>query len=113
MTSILSFCILALCIATICTPEQMHSYLVCIGRQEFFRSSLMDICSQSCYKRVLFRYNHTDFYGNQQHGVEFTGPLWDPVRVFWNLTSFSMFLVVPAFYCAIFKFRKAQDLTPG
>ena len=45
--------------------------------------------------------------------MEFTGPLWDPVRVFWNLTSFSMFLVVPAFYCAIFKFRKAQDLMPG
>ena len=62
---------------------------------------------------ILLRYNLADFYGNIEHGVEFKGPAWDPIRVFANLTTWNMFVIVPIFYGAIFKFRRKQDMTPG
>ena len=62
---------------------------------------------------ILLRYNLADFYGNIEHGVEFKGPAWDPIRVFANLTTWNMFVIVPIFYGAIFKFRRRQDMTPG
>ena len=46
-------------------------------------------------------------------GYEFKGPLWHPVRLLPNLVTWNMFILVPIFYCAIFKFRKSQDLTRG
>lgn len=64
-------------------------------------------------KIFLFRYDTSDFYAGSVKGLEFKGPLWDPIRLLANLTTWSMFLVVPMFYCAIFKFRKAQNSTPG
>ena len=65
------------------------------------------------HRFFLFRYDHTDFFGSYQSGLEFKGPLWDPIRVCANLVSFSTFVVVPIFYYAIFMFRRAQDQHPG
>ena len=70
-------------------------------------------CPSLAVKIFLFRYDTSDFYAGSVKGLEFKGPLWDPIRLLANLTTWSMFLVVPMFYCAIFKFRKAQNSTPG
>ena len=63
---------------------------------------------------VFFRYNQTDFYANPgPTGMEFKGPIWHPLRALYNLTAWSMFILVPIFYRSIFKLRKVQDLTSG
>ena len=36
------------------------------------------------------------------------GPIWHLTRVILNLMSLSMFVLVPMFYLAIFKFRRNQ-----
>ena len=46
-------------------------------------------------------------------GMEFKGPLWHPFRAMYNLTTWGMFLTVPVFYLAIFKFRRGQESTAG
>ena len=45
--------------------------------------------------------------------MEFKGPLWQPTRAFANLTAWSMFILVPIFYRAIFKFRRVHAMTAG
>ena len=63
---------------------------------------------------MFFRYNQTDFYANPgPTGMEFKGPIWHPLRALYNLTAWSMFILVPIFYRSIFKLRKVQDLTSG
>ena len=63
---------------------------------------------------LTFRYNETDFYASPgPSGVELKGPFWHPLRLLSNLTAWNMFILVPIFYCTIFKFRKSQDLTAG
>ena len=60
------------------------------------------------------RYNPTDFYAKPiPTGVEFKGPLWHPFRALYNLTTWGMFLFVPVFYLAIFKFRRGQEFIAG
>ena len=62
----------------------------------------------------FFSYNQTDFYASPgPRGVEFKGPLWHPLRLLSNLATWNMFVLVPVFYCAIFKFRRSHDLTAG
>ena len=63
---------------------------------------------------VFLRHDLTDFYANPgPTGIEFRGPMWQPIRAVYNLTAWNMFILVPIFYRAIFKFRKVQDLTAG
>ena len=60
------------------------------------------------------RYNPTDFYAKPiPIGVEFKGPLWHPFRALYNFTTWGMFLFVPVFYLAIFKFRRGQEFIAG
>ena len=61
----------------------------------------------------LSRFDLSNFYKDDQNGLEFKGPPWDPLRVLVNLAAWNMFVLVPIFYCAIFSFRKAKDLVPG
>ena len=122
MISLLSTWSIALCTLMVCNLDRIQTYLLCVGRQEVFRSFPIyflfyfyfssSFCSIVA-KTFLFRYNIADFYAGSEKGLEFKGPLWDPIRLLANLTTWNMFLVVPMFYCAIFKFRKAQNSTPG
>ena len=41
-------------------------------------------------------------------GVEFSGPIWSPARLFVNLANWSFVAAVPLLYGAIYKFRKAH-----
>lgn len=102
---------MAICILILFKAELSYSYLLCLGREEVFRW-----ISNLFWNNVLFfsRYDQTDFYASPgPSGYEFKGPLWHPVRLFPNLVTWNMFILAPIFYCAIFKFRKSQDLTPG
>ena len=68
----------------------------------------------SLYLVFLLRYELTDFYATPgPTGFGLKGPIWSPFRAFYNLTIWSMFIVVPICYRAIFKFRKVQDLKTG
>ena len=44
-------------------------------------------------------------------GVEFSGPIWSPARLFINLANWSFVFAVPILYGAIYKFRKAHAVT--
>ena len=44
-------------------------------------------------------------------GVEFSGPIWSPARLFINLANWSFIVAVPSLYGAIYKFRKAHAVT--
>ena len=108
MISFLSALSLALGISIMFNTELNHTYLVCVGREEVFRSILL------LYLVFLLRYELTDFYATPgPTGFGLKGPIWSPFRAFYNLTIWSMFIVVPICYRAIFKFRKVQDLKPG
>ena len=62
----------------------------------------------------FLRFDVSDFYANPgPTGLEFKGPLWSPFRAMYNLTTWNMFISVPLFYRAIFKFRRGQELMPG
>ena len=74
---------------------------------------LVFIVQSSPWTNSLSRYDTSDFFGSYHNGLELQGPLWDPIRICANLLSLNSFVVVPIFYCAIFKFRRAQDLVPG
>ena len=74
---------------------------------------LVLIVHSSPWTNSLSRYDTSDFFGSYHNGLELQGPLWDPIRICANLLSLNTFVVVPIFYCAIFKFRRAQDLVPG
>ena len=66
------------------------------------------------FAMVFPRYDVTDFYATPgPTGLGFKGPLWSPFRAMYNLTTWNMFISVPLFYRAIFKFRRGQELTPG
>ena len=74
---------------------------------------LVFIVHSSPWTNSLSRYDTSDFFGSFHNGLELQGPLWDPIRICANLLSLNTFVVVPIFYCAIFKFRRTQDLVPG
>ena len=58
------------------------------------------------------RFNTDNFYAPlSPRGIEFTGPPWSPARIFINLANWSFVFVVPLLYLAIYKFRKAQEVT--
>ena len=108
LISFLSALSLALGISIMFNTELNHTYLVCVGREEVFRSILL------LYLVFLLRYELTNFYATPgPTGFGLKGPIWSPFRAFYNLTIWSMFIVVPICYRAIFKFRKVQDLKPG
>ena len=44
-------------------------------------------------------------------GVEFSGPIWIPARLFINLVNWAFVFGVPILYGAIYKFRKAHAVT--
>ena len=44
-------------------------------------------------------------------GVEFSGPIWNPARLFINLVNWAFVFVVPLLYGAIYKFRKAHAVS--
>ena len=94
-------------------PENSRFYLICVGRQEAFRSNLS---IQFLFKAVAFlRYDPTDSYKESSpRGFMMKGSIWNLTRVILNLMSLSMFVLVPMFYLAIFKFRRNQvDTMPG
>ena len=63
---------------------------------------------------LFLSFDQTNFLADPSpSGIEFKGPLWQPTRAFANLTSWSMFILVPIFYRAIFKFRRVHALTAG
>ena len=112
MISTLSTLSLALNTVIMFNPELIHSYLVCVGKEEVFRSSISLYFLHLHF--VFLSYNQTDFFANPgPSGIEFKGAVWQPTRAFYNLINWSMFILVPIFYRAIFKFRRVQDLTAG
>ena len=60
---------------------------------------------------MKLRFNLTDFFAPLgPRGVEFSGPIWSPARLFINLANWSFVFVVPILYAAIYKFRKAHTV---
>ena len=58
---------------------------------------------------MKLRFNLVDFFAPLgPRGVEFSGPIWSPARLFINLANWSFVFVVPVLYVAIYKFRKAN-----
>ena len=112
MMSALSLISLALCISIVFNIDLTHSYLLCVGKEEYFRCVLHLALGGDIPHSP--RYDPTDFYADPiPAGMEFKGPLWHPLRAMYNLTTWGMFLTVPFFYLAIFKFRRGQELTAG
>ena len=106
---------LAFCISIVFNIDLTHSYLLCVGKEEYFRWCVLHL-TLGLGGDILHspRYDPTDFYANPIHaGMEFKGPLWHPFRAMYNLTTWGMFLTVPVFYLAIFKFRRGQESTAG
>ena len=58
------------------------------------------------------RFNLKNFFSPLgPRGVEFSGPIWSPARLFVNLANWAFVAAVPALYGAIYKFRKAHVCT--
>ena len=113
LISSLSTLSLSGCLLVMFNPESSRFYLICVGRQEAFRSNLS---IQFLFKAVAFlRYDPTDSYKESSpRGFMMKGSIWNLTRVILNLMSLSMFVLVPMFYLAIFKFRRNQvDTMPG
>ena len=91
-----------------------HPQLPCLCRQGG-SFQVLDFSLSCIYMFSSFSsYNQTDFLANPgPSGMEFKGPLWQPTRAFANLTAWSMFILVPIFYRAIFKFRRVHAMTAG
>ena len=62
-------------------------------------------------KLFLFSFNLEDFYGQPQLGLVLRGPIYSPLRLFYNLLNWSPMLIVPALYANIFLFRKKNAVT--
>ena len=109
MMSSLFLIIFALCVSIAVNADKTKSFLLCAGKEELFR------CFPTQNFAMVFpRYDVTDFYATPgPTGLGFKGPLWSPFRAMYNLTTWNMFISVPLFYRAIFKFRRGQELTPG
>ena len=61
---------------------------------------------------LTLRFNLADFFAPLgPRGVEFSGPIWSPARLFINLANWSFVFVVPVLYAKIYKFRKAHAVT--
>ena len=107
LISSLSTLSLSGCLLVMFNPESSRFYLICVGRQEAFRSNLS---IQFLFKAVAFlRYDPTDSYKQSSpRGFMMKGSIWNLTRVILNLMSLSMFVLVPMFYLAIFKFRRNQ-----
>ena len=109
LMSSLFLIIFVLCVSIAVNADKTKSFLLCAGKEELFR------CFPTRTFAVVFpRYDVTDFYATPgPTGLGFKGPLWSPFRAMYNLTTWNMFISVPLFYRAIFKFRRGQELTPG
>ena len=58
------------------------------------------------------RANLENFFDPQgPGGVEFSGPFWNPARLFINLVNWAFVFAVPVLYGAIYKFRRAHAVT--
>ena len=61
---------------------------------------------------IQSRFNLENFFADLgPRGVEFSGPIWMPARLFINLTNWAFAFLVPFLYGAIYKFRKAHAVT--
>ena len=61
---------------------------------------------------IQSRFNVENFFADLgPRGVEFSGPIWMPARLFINLTNWAFAFLVPFLYGAIYKFRKANAVT--
>ena len=101
--------IFALCVSIAVNADKTKSFLLCAGKEELFRCFPIQT-----FAVVSPRYDVTDFYATPgPTGLGFKGPLWSPFRAMYNLTTWNMFISVPLFYRAIFKFRRGQELMPG
>ena len=57
------------------------------------------------------RFNLEDFFSPVgPRGVELSGPIWSPARLFINLANWAFVFVVPILYGAIYKFRKTHTV---
>ena len=109
LMSSLFLIIFALCVSIAVNADKTKSFLLCAGKEELFR------CFPAQIFAIVFpRHDVTDFYATPgPTGLGFKGPLWSPFRAMYNLTTWNMFISVPLFYRAIFKFRRGQELMPG
>ena len=81
---ILGLCLTGGAVTTI-TRSSSFGYLRCIGREEAFQRPQL-----------------TDFYTPlQAGGIEFSGPLWTPIRLFYNTTLHVFAFLVPLLYGAV------------
>ena len=109
LMSSLFLIIFALCVTIAVNADKTKSFLLCAGKEELFRCF-----PTQTFTLVFPRYDVTDFYATPgPTGLGFKGPIWSPFRAMYNLTTWNMFISVPLFYRAIFKFRRGQELTPG
>ena len=64
------------------------------------------------FNSIQSRFNLENFFVDLgPRGVEFSGPIWMPARLFINLTNWAFAFLVPFLYGAIYKFRKAHAVT--
>ena len=64
------------------------------------------------FNSIQSRFNLENFFADLgPRGVEFSGPIWMPARLFINLTNWAFAFLVPFLYGAIYKFRKANAVT--
>ena len=91
---ILGFCLFGGAIAS-ATRTSSFSYLRCTNREEIFRRTQL-----------------TDFYEPLEvGGIEFSGPIWSPNRLFHNTTLHVFAFLVPLLYGAVFVFRMKNAVT--
>ena len=76
--------------------ENMHRYVVCMGREEIFLYDLEDLLAD--LGLPVWDYGR---------GISL--PLYHPFRLLFNVVALSFILVVPVAYIAIYCFRKNHD----
>ena len=83
-------------------PKQLHFSVAWAGRRLSGDLTSAIFHSES-------RLNLENFFAPLgPRGVEFSGPIWSPARLFVNLANWSFVAAVPLLYGAIYKFRKAH-----
>ena len=76
--SALSLISLAICISIVFNIDLTHSYLLCVGKEEYFRWCVLHLTLGGDILHSP-RYDPTDFYADPiRAAMEFKGPLWHP-----------------------------------
>ena len=87
-------------------PNRLHFFVAWVGRR------LSGDLSSSAIFHSESRFNLRNFFSPLgPRGVEFSGPIWSPARLFVNLANWAFVAAVPALYGAIYKFRKTHLCT--